>query len=169
MGAAVAAPAVGPGPWDEGGTLDSSPWPAPCPLPPAPCPAVDIWALQDCQFLPPAGLTGWCPLYSADSTPASRPCRRAPSYLSCPGPVPGVALPLAGPPGWNRPRWLNPLSPQPQPPPERPGCKCKPEGQERVCAGACDVRVHGRVHACANCVCMGVSVRTHTHSHGTNL
>lgn len=31
-----------------------------------------------------------------------------------------------------------------------------------MCAGACDVREHGRVHACANCVCMGVAWHTHT-------
>ena len=78
-------------------------------------------------------------------------------------------MPLAGPPGWNCPRWPNPLPPQTQPPPERPGSKCKPGGQEQVYAGVCDVRVHRRVSMCARMcayrMCTGVSVHTHTHTH----
>lgn len=87
------------------------------------------------------------------------PTGGAVSCLNCPGPAQG-----SGATG-HRPRLELPAAPksssQPEPPPEKPGWKCKPGVREQVCACACEhTCVHTHAHV-GECMCVRVPV-THT-------
>ena len=145
----MAAPALGPGPRDEGGSLDSSAvgqWRALSGQLAGPCPAGG--RLGPAGLLvsssPGADRLASPPLCRLHASPSPLP--EAPSCLSHPGPVPRAALPLARPPGWNRPGWPHPL-PLQSCPPRGQGAKANLGGSSKC------------VQVCAACVCTDVCTR----------